>query len=358
MRTKSSITLLTVLLLATLVVACAPSAAPLPTPPSRTEGTPALPAPVSKKLEKVKVQTPSFSAVFLPYYVGRDKGFYKEVGIDLEAIAMKAPLAIPALLAGETDFTAQASSIIQSALKGVPVKLVMQIAKTASWHIMVRPEIATPADLKGRTVAVTSVGKSAHYATAEALKKLGLDPTKDVVFVSIPEEAAMLQALKAGSVHAASVVPPFELVGKDMGFRDLFSVGDLFPLATTAMSTTESKLRNNPDQVKRVIRATLKSLAYMREERQGTIDFIIKEFGVERKVAESNYEDLLKTRSFDGSMGQEVLDALVGEGIFTQALTKQEAKGPLEKAIDFTFLKEVQKELNLPLQKDLKWPQF
>lgn len=356
MRPKGTICIITLavtMVMATLTSGCTvPSASAPPTPAGRETPIPKPTAP-SQKLEQVKFQTPTYSAVFLPYYLGRDKGFYSAENISIQPIALKAPLMLSALLSGEVDYTTQSSTIVQSALKGVEVKLLMQIDKTAVWHLMVRPEIKTAADLKGKVIALSSIGKSAHYAARQALSSLGLDADKEVTFIGIPDEMAMLQAVKAGSAAAAQSVSPYDLVGKEMGFKELMYVGDLFPLATNGVATTDRKIRENPSQVKRLLQATLKTILYIRDRPSETIEYLVKEFQLEKKLAEASYNDLVRNYSY-GIMSQENLDALVGEGLFTGTLKKENLQVPLDKVLNLAFVKEAQKELGLEVQKDLR----
>lgn len=327
--------------------ACAPQAAapPVPSPVPGVGVTPAAPAPKpAPTTQQVKLQIPSRATILVPFFMGKEKGIYKMDGIDLEPILVAAGIAVPALLSGELDYMEGVTTAMVPSYLGAPLKALMSISRGGIWSIIVGPEVSKGSDLKGKSVATTGPGTMAYYATKKAIASLGLDPDKDVVYVNVPYDARY-PALKSKSAAAAVLTPPADTVAVEEGYKSLVFTGDVLDLPGDGLVTTEKKLKDNPDEVRRMIRATLKSMAYVKDNPQEAISFQVKEFGLEEKLARFSYETVVKKIwVFDGSITPKGI-----QGVVDMALAGGQIRGTVDpqKAVDLTILKEVQKELKL-----------
>lgn len=340
---------LLMVLIGSMLIGCtAPMATPLPAPKAEIAPTPTAlaaskPAP---KIETVKVQIPAKAATLLTFYLGPEKGLYREEGIDM-TVGMVLPIPgiiISALLAGEVDYLTGANALLHGGMKGLPIKLLMAVRTKAVWHLYGGEGINSAADLKGKSVGVAAIGDASHYVTKETIRFLGLDPEKDVTYVVVRTGPEQVAALKAKAVAAIALAPPLNLIAREEGFKELAFSGDIMDHPTNGFGTTDKRIKENPDQVKRAIRGTLKSIAYQKDHPAEAVDLLVKQFGVDQKVAKEVNDFLVKTLSPDGSITPKALQSLVGEGKASGALTGKE---PLEKGYDFNLLKEAQKELKL-----------
>ncbi|MBI2848908.1 MAG: ABC transporter substrate-binding protein [Chloroflexi bacterium] len=350
MRTKGAIVIILAAILLSLNMGCtAPAGAPATPAPGAAKPAPAAASPApSVKLETIKLMLPSRSAVYVHHFLGKEKGVYKGEGIDLEMIVMKAPLGLPAILAGEVDYVSFNQTFFNAGLIGAPVRNLIFEKKASIWHLVGGKGVETPAQLKGKTIGITSLGALAHYSVKLAVKYLGLDPDKDVTFVAmdLPEQIA---ALKAGSIGAAAPVSPFHGIAKDLGFKELIFTGDVpgIPVSTDGLSTSVKKVTENPQQVKRVMRAHLKGLAYVRDHREEALATLQKEFDLDAKQAQVAYDELVNlVYNYSGGVTEEQLQALVKVGRDLGTLIG-EPKVPPSQVADQTLIKEVQKELGL-----------
>lgn len=337
--------LMFVLIVGMVAAACAPQpAAPAPTPASKEGVTPLAVTPKpAAKTAKVKAQVPSRATSLLPFFLGKEKGIYKAEEIDLELPLILAGIAVPALLSGEVDYLTGVATAMAPAFLGAPMKAIMATTGAGIWHIFVGPEVSSPADLKGKSVATMAAGSTAYYATKKAMASLGLDADKDLIYINLPTDARY-PALKSKSVGASLLSPPFDVIAREEGYKSLVFTGDIIDLPGNGLSTTDKKLKDSPDEVRRMIRATIKSMAYIKDNRQEALAFIVKEFGLEEKIARVAYEDGLKITIFDGSITPKGI-----EGVIDMARASGQIKGTVaaEKAVDLAALKEVQKELGL-----------
>lgn len=328
---------------ALLLVACATPSAP-PTPSASPGARVPTPVAAPKKLDRIKLQLPGKAATHLATYLGKEKGIFKEEGLDIEIFVIKATLGFAALLAGEVDYTGSASDSLQASWMGAPVKTLVFQQKKGVWHIFGGPGVNTGDDLKGKRVAVGSIGAAAYFSTRDVMRYLKLDPDKDVTFVAIPGEQ-QLAALKTGSVAAAALFSPYHIIAQDQGYKELAFTGDVSPIpSSNGISATEKRIKENRDQVKRMVRATLRNMAYIRDNPAESMEKLITEFELERRLAPGVYEDVIRPLSFDGTLSSQGLQALLD---MAKATGQVKGDVSVDKAIDLSILKEVQQELKI-----------
>lgn len=364
------IRLVPLLLVAILAVlaACAP-AAPPPTPASGTApaaatatAKPAVsqtaappkatvnptPAP-PKALEKVKLQTTTKAAIYLAYYLGKEKGVFKDEGIDLEIVELQATLALPALLKGDVDYVALISRSFNGALTGMPVKLLMAVGNAPACYMIGGKGIMTAKDLVGKSAAVNSLGAGCHWGISQAVKKQGVDPEKDVKWLAIAASQDQYAALKNQQVAAAGLVTPYELIAIDEGFKEIVRPEDYPDIASNGIGTAETKIKDNPGQALRMVRAVLKSMLYMKQHRDEAVEILTREFKMEKKLAEAAY-DQVATRgtSYNGTVSDGAVENLLTlaklSGEVKQDVTPQKAR---EQVLELSILEKATKELGI-----------
>ena len=133
--------------------------------------------------EKVRIAVSSKSLGFLDTWAAKERGFYRQHGLDAEIIAMRPPLTIGALQAGEIDYAFGASTILRGSISGAPVRLVSLSLRTSFHTLVARPQFKSIADLKGKTIAVT-IGAADDFVARHLIRRAGLDP-RDYTFVNM-----------------------------------------------------------------------------------------------------------------------------------------------------------------------------
>ena len=304
---------------------------------------PAFAAMAKEAGEKVIIGLPTSSMSMLPIFFAQDKGLFREEGLEPQLVFVGGRLQVPALAAGEVDFSASAETVLRAAVQGLPLKVVVYMNSRMAVSLIAAPEIKSIPELKGRSIAVTSIGGSLDYAAREILAKSGLNPERDARFVGLAQSEQML-ALAAGSIQAAMLTPPYDSMMEKKGFRRLVFVGDVLDYPQGGLATTDKKLQENPAQVKRVVRAMVRSLVRIRQSRDELISYIATRWKMDREFAASSYDIMLRAYSPNGSTStqsiQSVIDSIKG---------RSPAVG-VSRVINFTALEEVQRELKLKQQ--------
>ena len=286
------------------------------------------------------LQVPSINVQQIFAY-GEQRGFYKQEGLDMRIIVIKPHLATATLLSGDTQFTAQFQTAFYAGLRGAPVKALFVVHSRPGWYIVVRPEIKTGKDLKGKSIAVSGIGTSTQYVAMKAVAHFGLNPQRDVTYLGVGEDQAKLSAFKSGVVQAIQIGAPWHIEAKKFGGREILFVGDIVELPTSGLGTSDKFLKENPQVIKRMLRASLKTTREIREHPADYGDFVAKYFKMDRERSLLAAETGSKTISPDGLLSDDGLKNLIEAGTQTGAVT---GNANPNNAIDFAPLREVLRE--------------
>lgn len=291
--------------------------------------------------ERVKMGLPSRSVGYLPLFVALHRGFFQDEGIDLELSMMLPDIAHSALFQGEIDFHGVADSALRLAAKGAPVKTIFFSARLPNYFVMARPQIQSVADLKGKYFGISRFGSTTELAARLALSKSGLDPQRDVVLIMIGLPSTRVMALTAGSIDATIANPPDNVLLRQKGFRELLFLGDAVEFPSNGFSTTERRLSEQRDQVKRFLRALYRGLIFSQERPEDTIRIVEREWKLDPVLARESYTSVLRSMSKDGTASAA---GLKFHADLIQNLEKGIGDIPAGKMVDFRLLEEVRRE--------------
>ncbi|MBI2848628.1 MAG: ABC transporter substrate-binding protein [Chloroflexi bacterium] len=337
---------------ALLMAGCAaPSAAPPSPAPAapRPAGTSVPAAKPTTQIEKILAAASTRGTHDTAFYVGLAKGIFKEEGVDLQVQLMKADVAVAALISGEVEFNTAASTILQAAARGAPVRQVMAVRGKPAWHVMTKSDIRSVQDLKGKKIGVGTARSAPQFAMMKILQKNGLDPNKDAIFLGLGGvTSTRLGALRAGSVDALLETAPQHALLKKEGFNELMKVADGVPeWPVGSLSTGTKQIRDRPDMVKRMIRATLKSMIFVKQNKADTVDILMKELaelGMDRDSMAASYDDTVDQFMMDGMMSDQ---GLVIEFASMKEFGEKVEVPKAADLVDYSLLQEVLKELKL-----------
>jgi ABC-type nitrate/sulfonate/bicarbonate transport system substrate-binding protein len=162
----------------------------------------------SAQLKKVRFSTTGIFISELPFKVAQLKGFWREEGLDVEAILIRGAVGMQALLGGSVDYTSASGSTIAAAVRGLPVKLVFISSSKPQFELISQPLVKSVEDLKGKIVGISSRGGSNDLMLQMILQKNGLTPNKDVTVIIVGAQEESVIALRTGRIAAALITPP------------------------------------------------------------------------------------------------------------------------------------------------------
>jgi NitT/TauT family transport system substrate-binding protein len=221
-------------------------------------------------LRKVRMAFTSLSGSMIPPWMARQAGIFSKHGLDVEVIATPSGVeGMNALIAGEVQFLQIAGGTTASAaLGGADVMIVGTTIDTFVQHLVGRPEIEKPEQLRGKTIGITRFGTSIDTGARVALRHFGLNPEKDVSIVQVGGMESAVPALQANRVQAAILSYPAIGRAHRLGMRTLLDVATLgIPYASTGMSTRGRTIREDPDLVRRYMMAQVEAIARAKRDR-------------------------------------------------------------------------------------------
>ncbi len=279
------------------------------------------------------------NVTFFPLYFAKEAGYFREQGIDPQLIVMNSDLANKALLTGDVDYAASTVITTKAAALGLPVKIIMSFFNGTDFSVVAKPEIKTANDLKGRTIAVSRLGSAADSDLRETLKHLGLDAAKDVKILAVGAGPNRLIALLTGKVDAAIINVAETIRAQEQGMRALVSTGKYNRQTLTGLSAATSKIAQNRDEVRRVLRAVYRAIEDYRDRKEKIQPFLIKHTKIRPEHFELVYQKNLEVLSHDGS----VTEADVRSG-YLDARKNAANPPPVEitSLYDLTVLREAQ----------------
>lgn len=290
--------------------------------------------------ERINMATPSRGLFEFPVVVAMRKGFFKSEGIDVDKIQMQPAIGVKALISGDVDYLLAWGSALRAAVTGVPIKAVVGLASRPLHVLVARPEIRAPKDLKGKVIGVDSVAGTVDYLSRVAVRHFGLEPERDVKIIVTGESPTRLAALHAGSIDATPIDVAFAVKAEDEGFRRLIYLGDLIELPLSGIAVMDRKLQTQREQVKRVVRATVRGTRFMKQNRAETVQML------------SNYLKITPAQSakaYDASINSFTDDGIISDkGVLLDVqLTKERLKLtkdiPLSQLVDWSLVKEISK---------------
>ena len=299
-------------------------------------------------LKRVSLALPTKSVSFLAFYVAHRKGFYRDEGIELEPILMQPSLASTAVLTGDLDYNGAVTGVIGAAVSGRPMKAVLFTVARPLQYLMSKKDLRDARDLKGKKIAGSSPGGTVTFLTKLVLKNFGLDVERDVFLNPMGGTgASRLAALESGVVDAVILESPDNMLAQQKGFRELIFFGDAVEFPQNGFGTSEKKLRENPDEVFKMVRATLRGLMFSldKRNRDPVLDIIMREMKpITPAMATESFEQVMRVITKDGSVKPESIQVLID-------LVRENAKVTrpvtVNQVVDFTFLERAQKELGL-----------
>ncbi len=265
---------------------------------------------LGQNLERVMMAVPGIGLSQLPAFVAQEKGFYKQERLEVLIIVMDGTVATRAMIGGDIDFNLAFASGFSAMLNGAPIKGVMGITNRGTQSFVVKPEINSAADLKGKIVGVSGFGGSTHHGALLVLEHLGLDP-KDVSILNVGNSSLRLAALRFKKIDATIVDTAFVRKAEELGFKRLVSLADLGEIPSTGITVTTTKLKEQPNQIRRAIRATLQGTSYFKKNRSEMISFISRKLGVDSKEADELFDLGVKVFSNNGRISDEGLGVLL-----------------------------------------------
>ncbi|MBM4297195.1 MAG: ABC transporter substrate-binding protein [Deltaproteobacteria bacterium] len=293
--------------------------------------------------KKVRLGIQSNNIGFLPFHLAYHKGFYREQGIELETIFMATQAVNAAFVRGDIDYSAAINGTIQTIVRGNPARILAVVVDRPLISLIARKEIRSAQDLKGKKIGGSTPGGTATLMADTALKHFGFQAGRDVTIVALRENR--LTALDSGSVDAALLGVPENILAVDRGYNELLFVGDIVNFPQNAIGASVKKIQESPEEVYGMVRGALRALYFVLEprNREEVIGVIVKQWKLtDRRIA----AEMLK--QFHRGMARDLMAKPEGMQLMID-LVREDSKVAqpftIPQVVDYSFLEKARRDL-------------
>jgi NitT/TauT family transport system substrate-binding protein len=295
--------------------------------------------------DKMRIGFAGVGVNAVPLILGEKRGFFQEEGLQAEFIQMLPTVGMAANVSGEIDYWTNFGPLtVAGVMRGLPVKVVACYVPSIPLALISRPEFKSVQDLRGKIIGVNVFGGAQETIAKLIFKHFGLDPDRDVKFLVPGATEARFASMKQGLTAATLGSPPLDFLGKKMGFVVLARSQELFSYPTSGLVANVKKIKEKADEIKRVIKVGIKANRYIRQSREGTIQFMMEWMKIDKEMATATYESTRKIYNEDGSVPEDGLRLII-EGAKKALKINREVS--FNEVMDLSILKEAQRELGI-----------
>lgn len=291
----------------------------------------------SAKLPPVRIGYVSRSILDMPFIIARDRGYFREEGLEPELIFMKAAQTIPAMLAGGIDFGTATGTAVAAAVSGVDVRVVFALTDKPSFDMLAHSSIATLQQMRGKKLGITAFGALAEILARQIFLANKIPP-EQVTFLPLGTSDVLYIALKAGTIDATMLQIPQTFLAQDEGFRKLAAGADFYRAVQGGLTTTKATINERPELATKMIRATQKALRLIRTDRKYAVEFIkgpYLDLGKDRdRFADRIYNAGLQYYLTSGAVDERLQREMIS--VAAQRIKPKELAPP-ERVFDFSF---------------------
>ena len=207
--------------------------------------------------KRIPVAYSAVSASQSAFYITKEAGLFEKHGLFVDPVYVASGTKVAqAVIAGEFPVALAGGTVVNANLAGGDIAIFGGVVNVPSFYVFVHSSIKRPEDLKGKTVGITTFGSSTDFSIRYLIKKLGMEPDKDVRILQMGGQPQIVAGMVAGAVQAGVLSSPANYNAMKAGFQmlvDFKSVGLDYP--TVSLVSTRSYIKKDPQTVRRFLMA-------------------------------------------------------------------------------------------------------
>jgi len=252
-----------------------------------------------------RIAIPGYNITQIAFFVAKERGFFKDEGLDVELVQMTGTLANVALMSGEVPFTSVPTAAMTANLRGANLRVLFTTFERPLFWLYSRPQIREVKDLKNKKVGVGGLNQASYTLLRDLLSTYGLEPGKDYTLIQAGDSAPRFMALTTGFIDATLMPLPWNFSAQEAGMHELVALSKSEVIAPTgSIVVREEMLRNEPQLAEQFTRATLKGLRYSIERRAGAIASLTQSLKIKDDLAAKGYDAARPALTTDGTMSE------------------------------------------------------
>ena len=289
---------------------------------------------------KVTIHIPSKSLSIMPYYFGKDKGFFAAEQIEPQLVMMAPPVAIAALVAGELDFSSTTGAATSAIMRGLPIRRVFYVQQDPVHALLAQPEIKSIEELIGKTVGVTALTDAVGMSTNVILRAHGIEAGK-VTLLAMQVTDNAIKSLTSRRIAATLLAPPYVEELQAKGYVKLAEARTYAPLSFIGLVTAIDTMKKSPQKVYGMIAALHRTMTYIVNptNRNEVVQYVSSYHKIDLALAEKAFTAQMLGYSKDGTKPRAAVEKEIEIYRETLKVTKTFTPDDLE---DLSLLRKVQ----------------
>src|SRR5258705_2323502 len=276
--------------------------------------------------------------------MAKKNGLLKYEALEAEIIRMNPNVAVTASATGSLAYCKLFGPLSGGAIAGLPVRIVAGFLDNWPMTLIAQPELKALKALKGKTLGISSFGAPPDVAARMMIKQAGIDADKEIKILALGSDAARLMALKQRIVDVVVISPPADTQMEKQGYRILARAYELFSFPYLGLGTHMRKIKEKPDEIRRVIKATIRANRFIRDNRDEAVRALIAWGKVEREFAYASDNALRNLFNVDAAVPEDGLKLVIDQARRSAKVSREIAASEV---VDLTFLREAQVELGI-----------
>jgi ABC-type nitrate/sulfonate/bicarbonate transport system substrate-binding protein len=289
---------------------------------------------------RVTVHVPSKSLSIMPYYFGKDKGFFPIEQIDVQLVMMSPPTAIAALVGGELDFSSTTGAATSAIMRGLPLKRFFYVQAEPSHALMAQPEIKTVQELNGKIIGVTALTDAVGMSTTLILRANNIDLSRTTqLAMGVTDNT--LKAFATRKIAATLLAPPYSEELEAKGYNRLAEARTYAPLSFIGLVGSVEAIKKNPFKAQTMIAGLYRTMTYIHNpaNRNEVIQYIARNHNIDLPLAEKAFSAQMLSYSKDGTKPRKLVEREIEIYRESLKIVKTFTPDDLE---DMSFLRKVQ----------------
>lgn len=258
---------------------------------------------------KVTIHIPSKSLSIMPYYFGKDKGFFAAEQIEPQLVMMAPPTAIAALVAGELDFSSTTGAATSAIMRGLPLRRMFYVQQDPVHVLLAQPEIKSIQELVGKSIGVTALTDAVGMSANVILRANGIEAGK-VTLLGLQVTDNLIQSLLTKRVAATLLAPPYVEELQAKGYVKLADARTYAPLSFIGLVSATDTVRKTPQKVYGTIAALHRTMNYILNpaNRNEVIQYVSAYHKLDMPLAEKALASQMLGYSKDGTKARAAVE--------------------------------------------------
>jgi len=294
------------------------------------------------ELKTIRIALPSVSMNFLHPEVANEAGLAAAEGLTFEVTHAQqgTNTAVASLIAGQIDYIYAFESTVGAALRGADLRAFMIVQQATPFVLVATPDIRSIQDLRGQAVGHAGLVSSAAFVLRQMLDKSGLPPSSYTMLTAGSEPERIL-AMQTGNIKATLMSPPFHRTALQAGMHTVANAVDFDLLSPNGLGTTTARLRDQPDEVRAVIRTFFRTTDWMKAHPEQLIDSFQQRYAIDESTARESYDLLMQSLSATGVLSPGQVESIASRW---REMSELPPDTDVSQAIDFSLVEAIVRE--------------